>query len=112
MILRIEIKEILNNFDISLMLIDTISKNIIHIKNNSVIKNEKFDINSKQIEDIVNKYVIYWNKKYINNKVIDGSESEIIILTTEGTIKYQFINKYPSNYSEFIKTIKSMVDIV
>jgi|GEM_PF-3096692 len=112
MISKIDLKEIFSSFDSSLITIDLTNKNLQYLKNEVVMKNERININCEELTDLIKIYITYWDNEYIDNTIVDGTEIELSIYTDDEIIKYNFKNKYPYNYNEFIKYLKAMVNII
>ena len=112
MISKIELKETFNSFDISFITIDFNNKSLSLLKNNIVYKNEQIDIDLNKLTGLIKKYVTYWDNQYINKSIIDGKSSELCIYMSDEKVKYNFKNKFPYNYNEFIKHFKELVNII
>lgn len=112
MIDKIEIKQLNFGEDETLINIDITNNQLTYIKNNNILKNEKYYLNKKNATELIKEYITYWDKEYINNTIIDGIKTEIIIYIDNEIIKYNFINKIPPNYNEFMIKLQRMVNTI
>lgn len=112
MIIKFELKEITGIYYNSIITIDFTNNKVTYIKNNLTIKNETLNLNIDKLTDLIKKGITYWDREYIDNKIVDGYEAELVIYTDNEMIRYRFKNKQPSNYNEFITSIKGMVGII
>lgn len=85
--------------------------NLLQMKNNVITRNEEINIDFNELSNLIKKYTTYWDNYYIDNKIIGGNQTEIILNIDSEIVHFNFINKYPSNYDEFIQTFKEMVGI-
>lgn len=87
------------------------SKKLIYIKNNNVLKEETLNIDVYKFREFLNSYIIHWDNSYIDNNVIDGKNTNLKIYTDTEMIEYNFKNKFPHDYSEFLQILKEKVGI-
>ena len=112
MIEKMELTECFSDLDISFVIIDLLNKNIKYFRNDEMKKNDFFNISVEEFNDFIKKYITYWENEYVDNSVIDGNSAQLKIYTNDEVIEYQFKNKYPYNYDNFIKLLKERVGIL
>lgn len=87
------------------------NKKLIYIKNNNILKEEILNINVDEFRDFLNSYIVHWDNSYIDNNIIDGKNVNLKIYTDNEIIDYNFKNKFPHDYREFLQVLNEKVGI-
>ena len=76
-----------------------------------IVKDNKH--NAKQIQDSILleivKCISSWKESYVNDRIIDGATYTIKIKSNNGMKTYIFKNKYPENFSDFLKALQEVI---
>ena len=112
MILKIEIKEQIENIYKSELSINMVNKNVSYIKGDTVIKNSDFDTSEQEIIDLLKNYMTYWEKEINASSTENSRLVEIAIYTDTNIITYHFENSFPDDLEEFMKTLKAKLNII
>ena len=112
MILKIEIKEQIEDIYKYELSVNLVNKNVSYIKGETVIKNGGFDTSEQDLIDLFKDYATYWANEMSGEATVRNRFVEINVYTDKEIVNYHFENSFPEDLDEFLKVLKNKLDIV
>lgn len=111
MLLKLEIFETIPNIYSSELTIDIKNKMTIYKKGNITVKEKKCPLSDKELSNLVTDYTTYWPQKTSYKTDTEKRIVKIIVTYEKETSEYCFVDEFPTDLEEFMKTIKNKLEI-